>query len=322
MALFPSPVPRIQAFFSSQLLAAPKRPAAVERRRVNHPPSRWRMEQCRQHPGGGVKIEMNSTLNKNLGANSRLTPIKFVGNYGVKLGIILIIVFAPYLRSEVLDWNDLGVQTNSTANLLKMFISSPPQAGEMSFSQRQLFQLPNAKGSNRTVFFVSKWQSPKFYLAQVATNLPPNLVNQSNLMDMGGFFGNNPWYFGRGVLKMMEGNPNQNIDTDGQLNHHYYESRFLAAQSFGLMHKPGTLVWDGLRFRAKTYDGEDFHGELILDNTGLPIQISEESMHNNKPYRFVINLGYSESKVGIKLPEFYTSVMLDNEDKQIPIAVC
>jgi hypothetical protein len=33
------------------------------------------MERCRQHPGGGVKIEMNSTLNKILGTDPFMTHL-------------------------------------------------------------------------------------------------------------------------------------------------------------------------------------------------------------------------------------------------------
>ena len=224
-----------------------------------------------------------------------------------------LLVVPSKMCSAAIDWNNPHLGTNSATDLLKEFIASPPASGRMLYSRRQTLQLPDSKPSDKTNFFVMMWRSPDFFLAEVRSNRMVASADPANLVDTGGVFESKPWYQGLGILNMMEGDAQQKASLDLEQNRHYYESRFLAAKNFGLMHRPQTLEWDGLHFHGKTYGGTELKGKLIVGEAGLPTRIEVESEGRKGRQTIIHELVYSSASEGIRLPSLVkTSCLLEN----------
>lgn len=103
--------------------------------------------------------------------------------------------------------------TNSAAQLLKAFLASPRDRGEVIYLYHSLvkpYVPPGAKTTanlERASAIKAKWQPGAYYFMTLDDPSHARLPNRTNIVAMGGQMGVESWWYSAGVLRKYELNP-------------------------------------------------------------------------------------------------------------------
>jgi hypothetical protein len=266
------------------------------------------MERCRQHPGGGIKIEMNSILNKILG----LTPLRWRGEknemnstlnkpFGDRFRVksIFALAIALLTTSAVLA-QDLN--TLSPVDSFKNFLQECPNVKSFVMEKR-LLSVPNIpipgeklpdSITNEFKFYEGAWQTNAFYLRELR-----NIKDQGTVIDTNTFT-EDLLIEGRNNIRWWDIINTQITSwwpaTNERLSS--ISSKVIVAESIlcTALHlgihdlKPRTLLWRGNHFSAQTIGGKMMEGELFVSN-GLPHSLTVQ-YPDKKSFSYVCEYEY------------------------------